>query len=38
MVSLRALEPDDLDFLFNLENDPEIWGVSDTLVFSQCCG
>ena len=30
-LSLRALEPDDLDFLFDLENDPEIWGVSDTL-------
>ena len=31
MVHLRALEPDDLDFLFALENDPTIWGVSDTL-------
>jgi len=31
MVHLRALEPDDLDFLFALENDPGIWGVSDTL-------
>lgn len=30
-VYLRALEPDDLDFLFALENDPDIWGVSDTL-------
>jgi diamine N-acetyltransferase len=28
---LRALEPDDLEFLFALENDPDIWGVSDTL-------
>lgn len=31
MVHLRALEPDDLDFLFALENDPDVWGVSDTL-------
>lgn len=30
-ISLRALEPDDLKFLFALENDPGIWGVSDTL-------
>ncbi|MBF9219573.1 GNAT family N-acetyltransferase [Hymenobacter ruricola] len=31
MVHLRALEPDDLDFLYTLENDRDIWGVSDTL-------
>ncbi|GAC1370852.1 MAG: hypothetical protein NVS3B25_12270 [Hymenobacter sp.] len=31
MVHLRALEPDDLEFLFALENDPDIWGVSGTL-------
>ena len=30
-VFLRALEPEDLDFLFALENDSEIWAVSDTL-------
>ncbi|PJJ54712.1 GNAT family N-acetyltransferase [Hymenobacter chitinivorans] len=30
-VTLRALEESDLDFLFALENDPSIWGVSDTL-------
>ena len=30
-MHLRALEPDDLDFLYALENDPAIWGVSDTL-------
>ncbi|WP_254244979.1 GNAT family N-acetyltransferase [Hymenobacter sp. BRD67] len=30
-VTLRALEPDDLDFLFQLENDPELWAVSDVL-------
>ena len=30
-MHLRALEPDDLDFLYALENDPDIWGVSDTL-------
>lgn len=31
MIHLRALEPDDLEFLFELENDPRIWAVSDTL-------
>jgi diamine N-acetyltransferase len=31
MVQLRALEPEDLDFLYTLENDRDIWGVSDTL-------
>ena len=31
MVTLRALEPDDLEFLYALENDRDIWGVSDTL-------
>lgn len=29
-VRLRALEPDDLEFLYALENDPAIWAVSDT--------
>lgn len=31
MIKLRALEPDDLEFLYALENDASIWGVSDTL-------
>lgn len=30
-IHLRALEPDDLEFLYALENDAAIWGVSDTL-------
>ena len=30
-VRLRALEPEDLDFLYRVENDPEIWEVSSTL-------
>ena len=30
-TALRALEPDDLELLYELENDPAIWGVSDTL-------
>ena len=30
-MHLRALEPDDLEFLYALENDSDIWGVSDTL-------
>lgn len=31
MVTLRALEPDDLEFLFALENDPDLWAVSEVL-------
>ena len=30
-VILRALEPDDLEFLFQLENDPDLWAASDVL-------
>ena len=30
-MTLRALEPDDLDFLFQLENDPDLWAASDVL-------
>ncbi len=28
-VELRALEPEDLDFLYRLENDPEVWKYSE---------
>lgn len=28
---LRALEPDDLDFLYTLENDEKVWEVSETV-------
>ena len=31
LIRLRPLEADDLDFLYQLENDPAVWGVSDTL-------
>lgn len=31
LVFLRPLEANDLDFLYALENDPTVWGVSDTL-------
>ncbi|WP_236943162.1 GNAT family N-acetyltransferase [Hymenobacter sp. PAMC 26628] len=31
LVRLRALEPDDLEFLYALENDAAVWAVSDTL-------
>jgi len=30
-VILRALEPEDLEFLYAAENNPEIWNVSNTL-------
>ena len=29
-LKIRAIEPEDLDFLFGLENDPEVWKVSET--------
>lgn len=29
-IFLRALEPEDLEFLYRLENDPEIWEISGT--------
>ena len=29
-VFLRALEPEDLDFLYQLENNPEVWEISGT--------
>ena len=31
IVRLRALEADDLDLLFTIENDPQFWEVSNTL-------
>ena len=30
-IRLRPVEPDDLDILYQWENDPEIWQVSNTL-------
>jgi diamine N-acetyltransferase len=32
VVSLRAIEPEDIELLYSWENDPEIWEVSHTLV------
>lgn len=32
LVFLRALEAEDLDLLYTLENDPAFWHVSDTVV------
>lgn len=35
-INLRALEPEDLDFLFNTENDEAFWEISSTqLPFSK---
>ena len=31
IIKLRALETEDLDFLFSVENDPQFWEVSNTL-------
>jgi diamine N-acetyltransferase len=31
-VRLRAMEPEDLDLLYRIENDIELWGVSSTNV------
>ncbi len=32
VIKLRAVEPADVDFLFDLENDPELWHVTQTTV------
>ena len=29
-IYLRAIEPEDLDFLYEIENNPEIWKISGT--------
>ena len=31
-VHLRAMEPEDLDYIYNLENDTEIWSMGVTNV------
>ncbi len=31
-IKLRAVEPQDIDFLFHLENKPALWHISQTLV------
>jgi diamine N-acetyltransferase len=31
-IGLRAVEPEDIDFLYSIENDQEIWKVSNTLL------
>ena len=30
MIKLRALEPEDIDFLYHLENEESLWEVSET--------
>lgn len=29
---LRAPEPEDLDFLYNIENDSDLWGISNNMI------
>ena len=29
-VVLRAVEPEDLDMMYDIENDPDVWNVSNT--------
>ena len=31
-VRLRAMEPEDLDFLYQMENDPSLWSISNFTV------
>lgn len=31
-IKLRAVEPEDIDYLFNAENDTSLWKVSETLI------
>ena len=30
-IFLRALEPDDLDFIYEIENNQDIWEISNTI-------
>ena len=30
-VFLRALEPEDIDFVYEIENDESIWEISNTI-------
>ena len=32
LVRLRAMEPEDLDFLYQVENDPSLWSISNFTV------
>jgi len=32
LLTLRAIEPEDIDLLYLWENDPEIWEISHTLI------
>lgn len=32
VIKLRAVEPQDIDFLFDVENDPKLWHVTQTYV------
>lgn len=32
LVRLRALEPSDLDFIYEMENDPSLWSISNFTV------
>lgn len=32
VVHLRAIEPEDLDDLYNIENDEQLWGIGETNV------
>ena len=34
-VYLRALEPEDLDFIFQIENDESLWELSHTQTLIQ---
>jgi diamine N-acetyltransferase len=31
-IRLRAIEPADLDFIYGIENDPDLWQVGNTLI------
>jgi diamine N-acetyltransferase len=32
IIRLRAIEPGDIDFIYTIENDPDLWRVGNTLV------
>ena len=37
-IYLRAVEPEDLDIMYEMENDPSMWDISSfTVPYSRLC-
>ena len=35
-IYLRAVEPEDMDVMYEMENDPSMWDISVILPFLSC--